>query len=106
MGSLDLLETAAKESGPLEEMLDWIHCCDGYRVVSAEGYIGTVEIVLYGAAQTPAALAVRTGLFARQLLLVPVEEVLSVSTARSMIVLAESWRPRAAGIGEELVGSE
>jgi hypothetical protein len=100
MTSLDLLEAAPTGNRLAGTALDAIRDCDGFRVLSAEGYIGAVELVLYGAAQQPAALAVRTGIFARQLVLVPVEEVGSVHPVRRTLVLTDSWRPASACVTE------
>ncbi len=112
VSSANLIEIAASrvdavlvEDGQSKAIADAVRDCDGFRVVSAEGYVGTIEIVLYGASQQPAALAVRTGLFARQLLLVPIEDVIGAYPVRSTIVLDAGWRPRAAGIADDLTES-
>jgi hypothetical protein len=100
MTSLDLAEAAPSSS--TEVAPDLIRACDGFRVMSSEGYVGAVELVLYGASRRPAALAVRAGIFARRLMLVPVEEVRSVRLAKRTITLADSWRPAEACLTEEL----
>ena len=100
MSSLELLKTTTVETGPAGDELDALRDCDGFRVVSSAGYVGTVDTVLYGAARRPAALAIRTGLFTQRLVLVPVENVLSVSTSRRILELGKSWYPVPVDVSE------
>jgi hypothetical protein len=68
----------------------WLSQCHGFRVDSKEGRIGIVEDVLFGADRRPAALSVRTGLLARKLVLIPVEDVERViPRARRVLLRAE-----------------
>jgi hypothetical protein len=87
VSGFDLGATAVSDSATV--ILDAIGDCDGYRVVSSEGYLGSVEAVLYGAESRPAALAIRSGLFSRELLIVAVEDVCEISSERKMLVLGE-----------------
>jgi hypothetical protein len=78
--------------------------CDRFRAVSSEGYLGAVETVLFGADRRPAALAIRTGLFSRELLLVPVEKVLEVFPERMLLVLEELTEPDIMRVADEPAG--
>jgi hypothetical protein len=61
--------------------------CDGYRAISSDGYVGTVEAVLYGAESRPAALAIRRGLFSQEIVIVAIEDVHEISSERRILVL-------------------
>jgi hypothetical protein len=106
--SIEYVKTAQEQSVPdlgeanraeLNEAV--LGDCDRYRAVSSDGYLGAVETVLFGADRRPAALAIRTGLYSRQLLLVPVEKVLEVFPDRALLVLGELSDPDVMRVGDE-----
>jgi hypothetical protein len=68
----------------------WLHRCEGFRVESPEGEIGTVKGLRFQGSLEPELLEVRTGLFGRRALLVPVERVAEIVPAQKLIIL----RPR------------
>src|SRR5919108_5785099 len=78
-------------SGPSSPLDHWLARCTGFRVESPDaGRIGTLEEVLYGsgpAGDRPRALAVRSGLLGRRLLLFPVEEIEEIRFERRRILL-------------------
>jgi hypothetical protein len=80
--------TASGAFSPLEH---WLARCAGFRVESPDaGRIGTLEEVLYGhgpAGDRPRALAVRTGVLGRRLLLFPVEEIEEIRFEQGRILL-------------------
>ncbi len=67
----------------------------GFRVTSSDGYVGTVEEVVYGAENRLSALVIGTGLSEKPLVLVGVEEVLDCSEHAGSLVLSPSWRSSA-----------
>lgn len=72
------------------EPLTGIDNLEGFRVVSRDGYVGTVAEVVYGIGHRPCALLVRTGLFAKRRLSVAIEDVLGAANERRVLVLARS----------------
>jgi hypothetical protein len=64
----------------------------GFRVASSDGYIGTVEEIVYGAEDGPRALIIATELAAMPLALVGVEEVVHCSEDAAALILSPSWR--------------
>lgn len=82
------LVQAVVEGCRLEEEPYWLRQCHGFRVDWADGRVGIVEDVLYGADRDrPAALAVRVGLFGRRVDLVDVEEVAALVPRARRVVL-------------------
>jgi PRC-barrel domain len=82
---------AALERGPVSEY--WLRHCQGFRVDSADGRIGTVENVRFDSPPTrPQALAVRVGLFGKRLLIVPVSEVKAILPRQHRVLLPASPR--------------
>jgi hypothetical protein len=73
--------------------------CDGYRAISPDGYVGTVDAVLYGAESRPAALAIRRGLFSQEIVIVAIEDVYEISPERRILVLG-ALSSRKAGTGD------
>jgi hypothetical protein len=73
---------------------------EGFRVVSSGGYVGTVVEVVYGTGYRPSALVIRSGLFARQLVRVAMDEVLHAYHDNRLLVLARSWRSGVAKVSE------
>jgi hypothetical protein len=71
-------------------VVDLLAGCEGYRVDSPDGRVGTVEAVL----PSFGALAVAAGLFATRILLVPFSDVERVDRERRRVVLRAS--PQAA----------
>lgn len=65
----------------------WLHRCEGFRVESPEGGIGRVTGLRFGGSIEPEFLEVRTGLFNRRALLIPVERVEEIIPERKMISL-------------------
>jgi hypothetical protein len=53
----------------------WLHRCEGFRVESAGREIGRVHGLRFKGSIEPELLEVRTGLFGRHVLLIPVEQV-------------------------------
>lgn len=70
----------------------------GFRVISSDGYVGTVEEIIYGAENTPSGLVIRTRLTERSLVLVGVEEVLACFEQAGSLILSPSWRSSAVEI--------
>jgi hypothetical protein len=73
----------------------------GFRVASSDGYIGTVEEVVYGAENRLGALVIATGLSERPFVLVGAEEVLHCSESASALILSPSWRTGALELSNE-----
>jgi hypothetical protein len=53
----------------------WLHRCEGFRVESAGREVGRVYGLRFKGSLEPDLLEVRTGLFGRRVLLIPVEQV-------------------------------
>ena len=70
----------------------------GYRVISADGYVGTVEEVVYDAENSLSGLVIRTRLAERSLLLVGVEEVLGCFEDAGSLIISPTWRANAVEI--------
>lgn len=71
----------------------WLSRCEGFRVESPEGRIGTVEGVRYGSrADRPDALVVRAGFFGRRRLTIPVDQVERINARERVVVLLRSPR--------------
>jgi hypothetical protein len=67
----------------------------GFRVISADGYVGTVEEIVYGADNSLSALVIGTRRAERPLVLVGVEEVLGCFEHSGSLILSPSWRSSA-----------
>lgn len=66
----------------------WLCRCEGFRVDSEQGRLGIVEEVRFGSrVDRPDWLAVRGGLFARTLRVVPVDEVAAIYPREGVILL-------------------
>ena len=79
--------------------LDVLSLCEGFRVESADGYVGVVSTLRYapsGRSDRPSALAVRPGRSSKVLLIVQAHQVESVSLAERRIVIRSSPRIQAA----------
>ena len=64
----------------------WLARCEGYRVLSTDGHLGTV----FGVRLDPetgalVALRVRSGLLRRHLLIVPIDEVIGIDARRHIV---------------------
>lgn len=82
---------AAPEREPLSAY--WLRHCQGFRVDSPDGRIGTVDDVRFETPpEEPQALAVRVGLFGKRLLIVPVSEVKAILPRQERVVLPASPR--------------
>jgi hypothetical protein len=68
----------------------WLRRCEGFRVESPAGRIGTVGGVRFGASSQPHVLEVRAGLLSRRLLLLPVHEVEEIIPEEERIILRAS----------------
>jgi hypothetical protein len=68
----------------------WLHRCEGFRVESAGREIGTVRGLRFKGSIEPDLLEVRTGLFGRRVLLIPVERVDELEPKERRIVLRAS----------------
>ncbi len=67
----------------------WLCRCEGFRVDSPEGRYGLVEAVMFRRRpDEPDALIVRSGVLARRLVIVPIEDVEDVLPRRERVVLA------------------
>jgi hypothetical protein len=75
----------------------WLHRCEGLRVESPVGRIGTVRGVRFQGSIEPEFLEVRAGLLGHRLLLIPVEEVKEILPTQRRIIL-RAW-PRLADPG-------
>lgn len=76
----------------------WLAQCEGYRVLSRDGHLGTVFGVRFDP-ETGAlvALRVRTGLLRRHLLIVPIDEVIGIEPRRHVVYLRDGGTPIDAG---------
>ena len=63
----------------------------GFRVISADGYVGTVEEIVYDAKNSPSGLVIKTRLAERLPVLVGVEEVLGCFEDAGSLILSPSW---------------
>jgi hypothetical protein len=72
----------------------WLHRCEGFRVESAKGEVGTVKGLRFKGSTEPDFLEVRTGLFGRRVLLIPVERVEEIVPKEKRVVL-RGWVERA-----------
>jgi hypothetical protein len=68
----------------------WLHRCEGFRVESNKREIGTVHGLRFKGSLEPDLLEVRTGLFGRRVLLIPVEQVAELLPKERRIVLRAS----------------
>jgi hypothetical protein len=83
----------------------WLCRCEGFEVGSPAGRIGVVEGLRFlSRVDQPDLLEVRSGLFGRRLLLLPVEEVESISSGEERIVLRAAPRPHGSRVSELLGG--
>lgn len=67
----------------------------GFRVASSDGYIGTVDDVVYGAEDCLSALVIATDIPEKPFILVGVEEVVHCSENAAALILSPSWRDSA-----------
>ena len=66
----------------------WLRRCEGFRVDSRTGRVGTVEELRFGSnAERPDSLAVRTGWLRRRLIVVPIEQVGEIVPRQERIIL-------------------
>jgi hypothetical protein len=70
----------------------WLAPCEGFRVESPEGHLGTLEDVFYSG-DRPRLLAVRVGRLGRRLELYPVEEITEVRFEQRRVLLRKWPRP-------------
>jgi hypothetical protein len=70
----------------------WLHRCQGFRVESPDGDVGTVKGLRFRDSIEPELLEVRTGLFGRRVLLIPVERVEQIFSNERRIILSGSSR--------------
>jgi len=68
----------------------WLRRCQGFRVESPAGRIGTVRGVRFGSSSEPDILEVRAGLLGRRLLLVPVHEIEEMIPEEKRIIVRAS----------------
>ena len=67
-----------------------MHRCEGFRVESAGREIGTVHGLRFKGSIEPDLLEVRSGLFGRRMLLIPVEQVEELVPTEKRVVLRAS----------------
>ena len=65
----------------------WLHRCEGFRVESSVGRIGTVKGVRFQGSMRPELLEVRAGLLSYRLLLIPVEDVQEILPKQRRILV-------------------
>jgi hypothetical protein len=70
----------------------WLHRCEGFRVESPDGRVGTVQGVRFKGSIEPEFLEVRAGLLGRRLLLISVEQVKEILPRQRRIILRASRR--------------
>ncbi len=78
----------------------WLHRCEGFRVESPDGEVGTVKGLRFRDSIEPELLEVRTGLFGRRLLLIPVERVERIFSNERRIILSVSSRFADPGVAD------
>jgi len=66
----------------------WLHRCEGFRVELPDREVGTVKGLRFRDSIEPELLEVRTGLFGRRLLLIPVERVEQILPKQRRIILS------------------
>ena len=72
----------------------WLCRCEGWRVLSPEGRVGTVARVLFGShVNSPDALLVRSGLFHSKEIVVPADAVGAVDPQTRKVLLVEAPQP-------------
>jgi hypothetical protein len=74
------------------DLESWLAPCEGFRVESPEGHLGTLEDVFYSG-DRPRLLAVRVGRLGRRLELYPVEEIAEVRFEQRRVLLRRWPRP-------------
>lgn len=91
MGS-DSVSAEAPWRRPGFDRAYWLRTCHGFAVYDSKGRLGVVEEVLYGgrSSELPERLLVRTGLFGRRRLEIPVTEIVEVIPRQTRIALANS----------------
>ena len=67
----------------------WLHRCEGFRVESAGREVGSVHGLRFTGSIEPDLLEVRTGLFGRRVMLIPVEREEIIPEQKLIIVGAE-----------------
>jgi hypothetical protein len=65
----------------------WLHRCQGFRVESPAGRIGTVTGVRFQGSIEPELLEVRSGLLGHRLLLIPVTQVQAILPKQRRIIV-------------------
>jgi hypothetical protein len=91
--SIDQSSRSRSRDDDVVSPLDVLSLCEGFRVESADGYVGVVSSVRHAPSarwDRPSALAVRPGHSSTLLLIVQAAEVESVSLAERRIVLRSS----------------
>ena len=68
----------------------WLHRCEGFRVESVGRGIGTVRGLRFNGSLEPDLLEVRSGLFGRRVLLIPVEQVEELVPKEKKVMLRPS----------------
>jgi PRC-barrel domain len=81
-------------------MMDSLDRSIGFRVISSDDYVGTVEEIVYGAENRLSALVIGTRLSEKPFVLVGVEEVLDCSERDGLLILSPSWRSSAVEISD------
>jgi hypothetical protein len=79
-------------SSPASNFDLWLAPCEGFRVTSPEGRVGTLYDVFYEG-DRPRLLAVRTGRLGRRLDLFPVEEITEVRFEERCVLLRRYPKP-------------
>jgi hypothetical protein len=82
----------------------WLAHSEGFRVDSDGGRVGIVETVIESGPEQAAALVVRAGMLGMRLVLVPAEEVASVTPRRKRLRVRASPAVGTGGFVHDLVG--
>lgn len=65
----------------------WLHRCEGFRVESAGREVGSVRGLRFTGSIEPDLLEVRTGLFGRRVLMIPVARVEEIIPEQKLIIV-------------------
>ena len=65
----------------------WLHRCEGFRVETPVGRIGTVKGVRFQGSIEPELLEVRAGLLGHRLVLIPVAQVQEIQPKQRRIIV-------------------
>ena len=67
----------------------WLHRCEGFRVESPSGRIGTVTGVRFKGSTEPELLEVRSGLLGHRLRLIPARDVVEILPKQRRVIVRD-----------------